>query len=508
MRCGEWVGALVTLPTFITGEGEPYRPAAVMWIEPETGLIIDSQLVHPDEALRLAAPLFEQATRAPHVGQPRVPRRVRVATAELAQALRAHVTGVEIVVAPTPEIEPVLASLTEHLKQPSEDDAGTYLGPEITADEVGRMFQAMARLYRLQPWRVFPADGLAAVTCERLAIDDGAICVVGQSGDSFGFLMCRTNDDMRTWIDAAKRREPDRVPGHMMVSYDSRTELTPALLHEIKTHAWEVAGPHAYPSIIIMEPELFRRGPTRTELVGLTEIVDSLAELLEHHPALGDAWDTDREVARAAANGVAIRVPLWLSDGPIQFEAEDAARGIVDHDGIVDDELLERHREALVERFEASREATPEFVAWAEILIDCLADTCACTFVEITPRELTTFVFEIIPREISVEPSAAAEIIGSIRALLAFVVRELTSKSAARCLAALSGDAAQRLERALANPKKFGPAKLLFMEGTRAGFDMTSEAGITAFVAAMRKPSKPKPKPKPRSKKPPAKKRR
>src|SRR5437762_3109959 len=101
-RPDEWIGALVTFPSYVTGEGEPYRPTAVMWLEPESGLIVDSELVRPEQALSRAAGLFHLATREPKAGAPRVPQRLRVSDEVLASALRGSLGDVELVVAPTP----------------------------------------------------------------------------------------------------------------------------------------------------------------------------------------------------------------------------------------------------------------------------------------------------------------------------------------------------------------------------------------------------------------------
>src|SRR4051812_2888103 len=127
-RTGEWIGALVALPSYVTGEGEPYRPTAVMWLEPDSGVVVDTELVRPEQALARAAGLFLHATREPMAGPPRVPNRLRVSDPALAAALRGSIGDVELVVAATPEVDDVVASLRAHLEernaQPNGDDLG------------------------------------------------------------------------------------------------------------------------------------------------------------------------------------------------------------------------------------------------------------------------------------------------------------------------------------------------------------------------------------------------
>src|ERR1043165_474582 len=116
-RPDEWIGALVSLASYVTDDDRPYRPTAVMWLETESGLVVDSELVRPEQALARAAGLFQLATREPKAGEPRVPRRLRVSDEALANALRGSVGDVELVVAPTPEMDEVEASMNEFMRR-------------------------------------------------------------------------------------------------------------------------------------------------------------------------------------------------------------------------------------------------------------------------------------------------------------------------------------------------------------------------------------------------------
>jgi hypothetical protein len=108
MRANDWVGGIVTLPSFVSGEGEPYRPAALVLVEPDSGLIVGTVLARPDEVLERAPAMFLEVTGAPLAGAPRRPSRLRVAAPDLFAALRDRVRDVEVVLAPTPELDPVV----------------------------------------------------------------------------------------------------------------------------------------------------------------------------------------------------------------------------------------------------------------------------------------------------------------------------------------------------------------------------------------------------------------
>ncbi|HEU4614028.1 MAG TPA: hypothetical protein VFS15_18165 [Kofleriaceae bacterium] len=493
-RCGEWIGALVTFPSYVTGEGEPFKPTAVMWLEPETNWIVDSQLVRPEEALPRAAGLFHLATREPHAGEPRMPRRVRVSDEALAHALRGALGDVELVVAPTPEIDEVVASLTEHLARGDREDEEvmTYLGPDLAPGDLAHLFRAAARLYRARPWVHIPPDAFVGVRCERLGIEHGALCVVGQMGESYGFSLFRSIEDAERFMVVAETGDPSDLPEHFMFTFDDRRELPELLVREIVEQGWEVAGPHAYPSFAVVDEDRVGRGLTLEEHVGMTAIVTALAELVENETLLGDAWQTGIPIERAgsvetAHGNVAVSVwaPQYIGDDEAEVLASDDPANwlfVVNDDRMIDEEMIEDHLDAFMSRFEDAPEVREEMLPIAEMLVERLGMHLGLTFVGVGPEELKILLFKVLPNQVMVEAEQAPLVLETVRALLAFAGRELGAEHAEACLAALNAAAEKRLARELADESKFGMAKSLIAQGMRAGFDMTSEAGIAAFV--------------------------
>ena len=49
----EWVGGLVSMPAYVTGEGEPYRPEALFWMGAE-GAVLGHAVGKPGELVGLA----------------------------------------------------------------------------------------------------------------------------------------------------------------------------------------------------------------------------------------------------------------------------------------------------------------------------------------------------------------------------------------------------------------------------------------------------------------------
>lgn len=64
----EWVGGLVRLPAYVTGEGEPYRPAAAVWLSPADKLVLGMEVFGREGRPEEVVASFEAATRKPLAG--------------------------------------------------------------------------------------------------------------------------------------------------------------------------------------------------------------------------------------------------------------------------------------------------------------------------------------------------------------------------------------------------------------------------------------------------------
>ena len=503
-RCGEWVGAAVTMPSYVTGEGPPYRPVVMLWIEVETGWVLGTKVVHPDEALGRAAGLFHLATREPAMGSPRMPTKIRIADPTLATAVRGAVGDVELVIAPTPEIDEVVAAMHDHFTRdhgPEEDD-GTYIAPDAEPSDIGAMFSAAAALYRTAPWDALPSDMFVAIESPGLGTEIGAMCVVGQMGESYGFSLFRTiagAEEFMGAVDARQRGLQAALPQHVMFGFDDRREVPKWALSEIAKHRWEVAGPRAYPRPVMVDPDMVARGLTRDEVRTVTEIMIALADLVtakrQELLAIDDALQADdpEEIVDVSHRAV-VKVPwgetaVTLS-APLLIDVED------------DDEP---GGSELIDAFERSTGGETHAAA-AEMLAEHVERFFDIPFEMMEPADMQGLLLEVLPRHLSVEASECGELVEALRALLAFCAAELESAESAACLSALTPALAAKFERAMRDDRKFGPAKTMIMAGIRAGYDLSSQEGLDAYMEhlAARGPAPRKPKPKASPKKPAA----
>lgn len=488
----EWVGGLVSMPTYVGGEGPPYRPEGLLWINAE-GAVLGCKMGKPGAQLGIASDDLQATIEREMSVAGHKPTRIRVDSPELAAVLRAGHAGLEVVCAPTPELEEVLEALCESLE---EEAARSFLSPEIGPDAMGAFFRATAALFRVQPWKIVPGDqDLIFVTVEELGIHDAVISVVGQMEQSLGFVLFSSFEDFAAYLDAAdalEYGEEAEMPPHFALTFDPGERLGAPLCEEVRQHGWEVAGANAYPGLLVIEEELIVRPPTAEELNRFEAISLALAELFAEEKGLVAAWNggepVEREVTvRAHAGPLAVKLRAASArvarrDRPppdVMAELLELGR---DGDEIPEEMRLELE-EDLLRLFADSPEAKAlTGVQACHLIMEYAANYCGATIATLRAPDLRELVFEIIPRKVFMEPAEARAVIDQLRAFYAFLKRETGLKQADACLRVLAGDAVERLEAALADPRHFGMAKSLLMQGRDAGFDVNTEEGLNAWM--------------------------
>jgi predicted pyridoxine 5'-phosphate oxidase superfamily flavin-nucleotide-binding protein len=493
----EWVGGIVAMPAYVTDEGEPYRPDALFWMSTDC-TVLGHTMGKPGKLVELACESLRSTIAQPMFGRPHAPDRVRVASPALAEALRAGQPDLEVVCAPTPEIDALFVAMRERMLERAETEE-SYLAPDIGPAAVAAFFRAAAALFRAKPWKTVPSDqSLFSVSIEKLGVTDAVLSVIGQMGRSLGLILFSDIHDFEAYLDAADAMEHGEeltIPPHFVLNFEHGAKLSAALRKEIAKHHWEVAGADAYPWLGAVDEDRVARPPTAAELTIAEAIALALPKLLEEKNALLAAWNGGEPVARtlivATHTGdveVSLRVPYEREPSeykrPHDMLAELFELG---QDGDeIDAEARRRLEDELVRRFVASPEAKalPD-VSWCHLVMDFAADYFNATIATLGPRELRELVFDIIPRKVSVDASAASRIIEENRAFYAFLKREFALEQADACLRVLGGDAVKKLEAALSDTSKFGMAKSLFMAGREAGFDMDSKEGIEAWMRLM-----------------------
>ncbi len=492
----EWIGGTTAMPSYVIEQGEPFRPEALFWMG-ANGAILGSAMAKPGELLPMASESLQNTIDRPVYGRPHSPARVRVASAELADALRAGHPGLDVVCAPTPELDSMLAQMLEDMAK----DGATkqsYLSQEITPEAMAAFFRAAAALFRAKPWKLVPADqSLFSVTIEQLGARDVAMSVIGQMEQSFGLLLFSDLDDFEAYLDAATvtdRREECIVPSHFSINFKRGAELAPELRKEISEHRWEVAGADAYPWLVAIGGELITRPPTSKEVTMAEAIALALTSVMAEKKALREAWDGGEPFVRtlsvsthAGELEVTLRAPYMRA--PVEFDPSHdvlADLAALSQDDEIDYDAREALEDELVRRFAASPEGKRLDEIYAcRFVMNLGADYLGHTISTLGSTDLREVLFELIPRKISIQASDARWIVEEMRAFYGFLKREFGLKQADSCLRVLDRNAAKMLEAGLSDSRHFGMAKSLVMAGADAGFDMQTQEGLDAWMQSI-----------------------
>ena len=208
-------------------------------------------------------------------------------------ALRTRGAAPEIVCAPTPELDDVVASMRQHLDGDAKTEQ-SYLGSDVGPDAVGAFFRAAAALYRAKPWKAVPDDtSILSLTIEKLGIRDAVVSVIGQMGESHGVIVFRSLDDFDAFLDAAdavERGQTPAMPPHFSLNFERGADMTVALRKEIALHRWEVAGPEAYPWLVAVDEDVVARPPTSNEVTLGEALALALARVVGEGAALAAAF--------------------------------------------------------------------------------------------------------------------------------------------------------------------------------------------------------------------------
>ncbi len=168
-------------------------------------------------------------------------------------------------------------------------------------------------------------------------------------------------------------------------------------------------------------------------------------------------------------------------------ESFDIYQVIFDDDGESDEQICTNYNNRLYELFMMSPEAqqlrdTGVEVGWTYSLIEYGTNYAGATVPNLTLADLRDALFDYFPRKVSVDASRAPEVVAELRSFWLFLQRVFSLKNAAEMIDFLDEEAAERLREALGDESNFGMAKSFFMGGKQAGFDMTSQEGLAAYM--------------------------
>lgn len=264
-----------------------------------------------------------------------LPRRVRVSSAELAVVLRAAVSEIEIVEAPTPEFAALSAPPGEdgaHEEDTPFEEQRSFYGVDLEDRDVEGLFAAGADLHRAEWWSHVPVVGVVgAFTVLDSSPVTRAVAVL-QLAFPPPLLVFEHGDDFASYLAGLRALsagdEFPTVPVHLHLGFCSAMELSQRSLHELseRGRSWDIAGDDAIPWLARVGRHLDGHVIGRDDARFVALVARALAALLrDDRDALRAAWDGGPSVARdlvlahdGASIEVRVRVP-WVSanGGPV-----------------------------------------------------------------------------------------------------------------------------------------------------------------------------------------------
>ncbi|QPN71066.1 DUF6398 domain-containing protein [Synechococcus sp. CBW1108] len=315
------------MPATVPGDdGQPVRPLVAMVLE-SSGRVRGSAIGHPDRPLEALEPAIEMAIEEPQAPcLPGRPRRVVVGSSRLLKLVPPLLPGVMVTRGDTPHLDYVTSSLRNHIAadgdQLGQQGLSTYLSADVTPEAVASFFKAASALYERRPWQQVPSDGhMFTLSCPALRIKGWAGCVIGQNGENYGVILFQSVADYDRYVELAERVEAeglevmDGAPPHRAINFESKRDMPPALLEEIRRYRWPVAKGDAYPTVMLVEPDLGLAPPTRADLAQLEAVAGALTLWLDSEPDLARCW------AGPSVGRRRFRVPVGAMEVPVTIGA-------------------------------------------------------------------------------------------------------------------------------------------------------------------------------------------
>ncbi len=500
----EWIGGVKRLDEIAVIEGPSIQPTAVVFVNAD-GFVIGARVVAPADvpsaAREIVATALEEVAEPGALGSPAV--RIRVSSEALAAELQMAFPTTDIRRAPTPELDEVLESMQDHLASRF-DATPSLLPPGGDPKYMGALFEAAAQLHRVAPWTIIPDDGcLIRVDAPEEGLVGGVLTVVGQAGESFGFLLFDDIEGYDAYLSMADRAQadPDAAldpPPHLALSFDHRDELDQAVLEEIESHGWEVNAPDGFPCPWIVDDEGEARSLGEHETVLLEAVARALASLPALEPDLAKAWDEGN------ADGISRSVPVTTADGEIDVKLSVTP----DYFSLDTPELVAEMtryaeetefftsagedrafalEEALAQRFAGSAEGKNAPATGSARLVLTLARIhLGQPLQAFDDGILETVLLELFPAHVDIDPGKAADIVKEVRGFFEFLLRECDLPAAHRCLPLLSGetraDVVKILAARLADPTNFEPFKAMMMDARADGIDLEDPDSIDRWM--------------------------
>jgi hypothetical protein len=293
-----WIGGRLPSPFEVDDRDLPYRPDLVLWLEPESGVVVGMSIIHPSDAPGSVARILQDAMARPLIGLPRRPDVIRVADAALAAEIRSTIgDAIPITVVPTPELDEIMKAFAESMGDPDQD--ASYLEDGLLAPEaVGAFFAEAQILFEVAPWEVVVDSQVVRLDIPDLEVDGACLSIIGNLGELSGFLIFPSYAGYEAFVEASETHggaghRPDFGSDWIALTYDRGADLPDAMRREVVTHGWPVAAADAYPRAQRYDRAGCQQPLDARSLEIVTACAASFGDFFVEHRAMFEADEVD-----------------------------------------------------------------------------------------------------------------------------------------------------------------------------------------------------------------------
>jgi hypothetical protein len=248
--------------------------------------VIGFDLSEPNKIPSIAETL-ERTAKNPMVGEARRPSRVRVSDEVLATEIQRAEPKIEVVTAPTPELEDVLEMLGRNFLHVA-DDVSYFEDGRISPEAIEGFFKASEVFWRTAPWRMLGDGDVLRLDIPWLEVKGACVSIIGALGEAYGFLLFPSFAAHAAFSEQAgkhqkrnKRVKPvkrvDLGTSFLSLNFERGADLPPSMLREAVAHGWNVASANAYPRIVAVDRDGVLRRLTEQDVFLVTSIETALA---------------------------------------------------------------------------------------------------------------------------------------------------------------------------------------------------------------------------------------
>ena len=482
-----WTASRVPFPGAIDSDDGLYVPEIVIWMDGEQ-FIRKFEVLGTDDGphsnkqaeSKQILRSFENAIDYPPDCEPGVPEIVRTDRKDFIHLLAPLYPDIKFIHGEVPEIQMManeMADAFAGIEQENEvipfDDSPD---PGAFKEIVSAFYDASAKLFKCAPWKHIATDTqLIGLSIESLQIQDQVISVIGQSEQSFGFVLHTSEAEFDRYLRLATSGDPSKfidIAPHRALNFIPAKEIAPSQRKQTMEHGWKVANANAHPEILVVAGKGISRSPNQTDFEDFLIISSALVELFRKNKKINKCWKSDKQLTwSTSVKSTKGQVEVIFKLPALPPGKDFGSLNLLEQMSLLDktdfdDAELRHHKliDAISEAYRGSQEAQSVAAPGAghTLLMDLSFNYHGYTIASMTSRGLEDILYEVIPRKVMMEATEADVLIEDCHSFLKFLKRVYHFDGADTLIASLGKKAVQRLQHALSDSSKFGLGKSIF----------------------------------------------